>query len=86
MHQSTNSLASENLSMNHFETISIDTGRRKEIMPNVCGCSGGAIRSIVLFLTKLHKKRLNLESETLFLPVGQMLADLWHKKDKMSAC
>ena len=29
-------------------------------MPHWCGIRGGAVRSIVLFLTQLHRKRLQL--------------------------
>ena len=41
-----------------------------------CSCSGGAVGSIILVFTQLHNPGFNLEFETLFELVWQMIADL----------
>lgn len=55
-------------------------------MPRVSGSCGGAVTLIVQFFTQLHGIGLNLEFETVFELICQVLADLWHTKVKKNDC
>ena len=55
-------------------------------MPCLCGYCGGAVDSIIPVFTQLHRSGFNLEFETLYESVGQVVIDLWQRKAKTSCC
>ena len=38
----------------------------QNVVPRLCSCCGGAIDSIILVFTQLHRSGLNVEFETLY--------------------
>ena len=59
-------------------------GVAKKIVPHLCGCSGGAVDSIISVFTQLHKSDFNLELLTLYESIWNVVADLWQRKAKIS--
>ena len=55
-------------------------------MPRLCGCCGGAVDSIISVFTQLHRSSFNLEFETSYESMRQVVADLWQRKGKISGC
>ena len=60
------------------------TGCPKIIVPCLCGYCGGAVDSIISVFTQLHRSGFNLEFQTLFESIGQVVADIWQRKGKIS--
>ena len=61
-------------------------GCPKIIAPRLCGYCGGVVDCIISIFTQFHRSDFNLELETLFESVGQVVADLWQRKGKISDC
>ena len=58
----------------------------QKIVPRLNGNFEGAIDAIISVFTQLHRSGFNLEFETLFESVGEVVADLWQRKGKRSSC
>ena len=64
----------------------LTTGCPKKIVPRLCGCYGVAVGSIISIFTWCYRSGFKLEFETLHESFGQVVADLWQRKDKISGC
>ena len=54
-------------------------------MPRLCGHCGEAVTLIISIFTYKHRSGFNLEFETLFESIWQVVADLWQRKGKVVA-
>ena len=55
-------------------------------MPCLCGCRGGAVNLAISIFTQFHWLGFNVEFETLYELILQVVADLWQRKCKVSGC
>ena len=54
-------------------------------MPCLHGCCGGALDSIDSIFTQLHRSGFNLESETWYKFICQVIADLWKANEVVAS-
>ena len=54
----------------------------QNIVPNLCGCCGGALSFVIPYSAKLHRIGFVLEFVTLFESISQLVVNLWQMKGK----
>ena len=57
-----------------------------DALVNVASGCRGAVDSIIWVFMQSHRSVFNLEFETQFESIRQVVADLWQRKDKISSC
>ena len=56
------------------------------IVPRLCGYCGGAVDSTIAVFTQLHRSSFSLEFGTFLESIRNVVADLSHRKGKISGC
>ena len=69
-----------NKQTSYFEETTRPYRVSQKIVPRSHGCCGGAVDSIISIFAQLHRPSFNLEFETLYEFICQVVADLWQRE------